>query len=301
GPTGSGKSTLLQHIAGLLRPTAGTVHLDGHEVHAPNTGRRWLRQQVGMLFQKPEEQLFETYVGDDVAFGPRQLGLDRPAVRERADAPLSSVRWGRALLHELALGEVRGRVVVAESTPHLFTGTLADELDVRGGADRDALLAAMTVADAGDVLDSVPGGLDGAVEEKGRSLSGGQRQRVALARALLTGAEVLVLVEPTSAVDAHTEARIARRLADARRGATTVVVTASPLVLDVVDEVALVAGGRVVATGRHRDLVAARDATGAAYRAVVSRTDSPGGDSPVPRTDHQDHDRPEVSREAARR
>jgi ABC-type multidrug transport system fused ATPase/permease subunit len=193
---------------------------------------------------------------------------------DAADDPgLSRVRWGRALLTELGLAEVRDRVVVAESTPHLFTGLLADELDVRGGADRDALLEAMRVADAADVLDSVPGGLDGEVEEKGRSLSGGQRQRVALARALLTGAEVLVLIEPTSAVDAHTEARIARRLADARRGATTVVVTASPLVLDVVDEVALVAGGRVVATGTHRDLVTARDATGAAYRAVVSRAE----------------------------
>lgn len=212
------------------------------------------------------------------------------------DAPLSAVRWGRALLHELALTEVRGRVVVAESTPHLFTGTLVDELDVRGGADREVLLAAMTVADAGDVLDSVPGGLDGDVEEKGRSLSGGQRQRVALARALLTGAEVLVLVEPTSAVDAHTEARIARRLADARRGGTTVVVTASPLVLDVVDEVALVTGGRVVATGTHRDLVTATDAVGAAYRAVVSRTE----DAPAPTLDHVP-DPQEAGREAARR
>ncbi|RMI09228.1 ABC transporter transmembrane domain-containing protein [Cellulomonas triticagri] len=199
-----------------------------------------------------------------------------------ADEPLSAVRWGRAMLHELALTEVRGRVVVAESTPHLFTGPLADELDVRGGADRDALHAAMAVADAADVLDSVPGGLDGEVEEKGRSLSGGQRQRVALARALLTGAEVLVLIEPTSAVDAHTEARIARTLTDARRGATTVVVTASPLVLDAVDEVALVQDGRVIATGRHRDLVTADDDTGRAYRAVVSRTE-------------------EVTREAARR
>jgi len=198
-----------------------------------------------------------------------------PAPRAAADEPgLSRVRWGRTLLTELGLAEVRDRVVVAESTPHLFTGLLADELDVRGGADRDALLEALRVADAGDVLDSVPGGLDGEVEEKGRSLSGGQRQRVALARALLTGAEVLVLIEPTSAVDAHTEARIARRLADARRGATTVVVTASPLVLDVVDEVALVADGRVVATGSHRDLVTARDATGAAYRAVVSRAEA---------------------------
>ena len=221
-----------------------------------------------------------------------------------ADPGLSRVRWGRTLLAELGLAEVRSRVVVAESTPHLFTGLLADELDVRGGADRDALLDAMRVADAGDVLDSVPGGLDGEVEEKGRSLSGGQRQRVALARALLTGAEVLVLIEPTSAVDAHTEARIARRLADARRGATTVVVTASPLVLDVVDEVALVAGGRVVATGTHRDLVTARDATGAAYRSVVSRTEdepddqpagAPADAAPTPTTDEEDR------REAARR
>ncbi|MBW0255362.1 ABC transporter ATP-binding protein/permease [Cellulomonas sp. PS-H5] len=210
-------------------------------------------------------------------------GQDGTLVDAREAAPdpgLSRVRWGRALLTELGLAEVRDRVVVAESTPHLFTGLLADELDVRGGADREALLEAMRVADAGDVLDSVPGGLDGEVEEKGRSLSGGQRQRVALARALLTGAEVLVLIEPTSAVDAHTEARIARRLADARRGATTVVVTASPLVLDVVDEVALVAGGRVVATGTHRDLVTARDATGAAYRAVVSRAEDDHAEDP---------------------
>jgi ABC-type multidrug transport system fused ATPase/permease subunit len=222
-----------------------------------------------------------------------------PAPRAAEDDPgLSRVRWGRTLLTELGLAEVRSRVVVAESTPHLFTGLLADELDVRGGADRDALLEAMRVADAGDVLDSVPGGLDGEVEEKGRSLSGGQRQRVALARALLTGAEVLVLIEPTSAVDAHTEARIARRLADARRGATTVVVTASPLVLDVVDEVALVAAGRVVATGTHRDLVTAQDATGAAYRSVVSRADdeaAPADAAPTTTTDE------EGRREAARR
>ncbi len=210
---------------------------------------------------------------------PRRPGAD-DAEGAAEDAPLSGVRWGRTMLHELALREVRDRVVVAESTPHLFTGRLAHELDVRGGASTEALEAALEVADAGDVLDSVPGGLDGEVEEKGRSLSGGQRQRVALARALLTGAEVLVLVEPTSAVDAHTEARIARRLADARRGATTVVVTASPLVLDVVDEVALVVDGRVLATGRHRDLVRATDAVGAAYRSVVSRAEADDAAAP---------------------
>ena len=193
----------------------------------------------------------------------------RDREQDEEDRGLSDVRWGRAVLRELGLSEVRGRIVVAESTPHLFTGSLIDELDVRGGASRDELLTAMQVADAGDVLDSVPGGLDGDVEEKGRSLSGGQRQRVALARALLTNAEVLILIEPTSAVDAHTEARIAQRLAEHRRGKTTVVVSASPLVLDAVDEVALIEDGRVTVTGSHRTLMS--DHTG--YRQVVSRSD----------------------------
>ena len=187
------------------------------------------------------------------------------------DDVVPGTRWGRTLLSELRLADVRERVVVAESTPHLFTGRLADELDVRGRASRADLERAMHVADAGDVLDSLPGGLDGELAEKGRSLSGGPRQRVALARALLTDAEVLVLVEPTSAVDAHTEARIASRLVEARRGRTTVLVTASPLVLDVVDEVALVEGGRVRVTGSHRDLMDGADDDARAYRAVVSR------------------------------
>ncbi|MCU1432011.1 MAG: transporter transrane region [Actinotalea sp.] len=166
------------------------------------------------------------------------------------------VRLGASTLAELGLAEVRRRVVVAESTPHLFTGVLRDELDVRGSSDGEALGGALVVADAADVLESLPGGLDGEIAEKGRSLSGGQRQRVALARALLTGSEVLVLVEPTSAVDAHTEARIAERLGAARQGRTTVVVTASPLVLDRVDEVLLVVDGRAQARGTHRELLA---------------------------------------------
>lgn len=208
------------------------------------------------------------------------------------------VRLSGAPLSELTLGEVRRRVVVAESTPHLFTGSLRDELDVRGTADDARMLAVLTIADAADVLASVPGGLDGHVTEKGRSLSGGQRQRLALARALLTDPEVLVLVEPTSAVDAHTEARIAARLRDARAGRTTVLVTASPLVLDTVDHVLLLDAGRVVAEGRHRDLLRRTDPGGLRYRGVVSRaaaegeheTDAPSGPT-----------RKEADRDAARR
>lgn len=90
GPTGSGKSTLLQHIAGLLRPQAGEVLVDGR-TGCPYPGPVEGRKQVGMLFQRPEEQLFETYVGDDVAFGPRQLGLEPQAIRER-------VRWAMEMV-----------------------------------------------------------------------------------------------------------------------------------------------------------------------------------------------------------
>ena len=191
--------------------------------------------------------------------------------REGMDDAAGRVRWGGVALADLALAEVRDRIVVAESTPHLFTGALIDELNVRGTADERDLRRALAVADAADVLESVPGGLEGDIEEQGRSRSGGQRQRVALARALLTEAEVLILVEPTSAVDAHTEARIARNLAAARRGRTTVLVTASPLVLDAVDEVVLVEGGHVRAVGQHRALIAADSGAGRAYRSVVSR------------------------------
>jgi ABC-type multidrug transport system fused ATPase/permease subunit len=114
---------------------------------------------------------------------------------------------------------------------------------------------------------ALPDGLSSRVEERGRTFSGGQRQRLVLARALVADPDVLVLVEPTSAVDAHTEARIAERLHEARAGRTTVVVTASPLVLDRADQVAFVADGHVAAVGTHRELLAAAPA----YRRTVTR------------------------------
>ncbi|MDQ3105092.1 MAG: ATP-binding cassette domain-containing protein, partial [Actinomycetota bacterium] len=126
---------------------------------------------------------------------------------------------------------------------------------------------ALDTASADDVLDASPDGLDTVVEERGRSLSGGQRQRLVLARALVSDPAVLVLVEPTSAVDAHTEARVAARMAAQRAGRTTVVTTTSPLLLGRVDEVAFLRDGRVTATGQHRTLLAEDPA----YRDVVTR------------------------------
>ena len=120
---------------------------------------------------------------------------------------------------------------------------------------------------AEDVYDALPGGWQGRIDERGRGLSGGQRQRVVLARALGVDAPVLVLVEPTSAVDAHTEARIAERVTRLRAARTTVVCTVSPLWLHHADRVVLLDGGRVVTEGRHEDLLAGDPA----YRAVVAR------------------------------
>jgi putative ABC transport system ATP-binding protein len=109
--------------------------------------------------------------------------------------------------------------------------------------------------------------MDAHITERGRSLSGGQRQRLALARSLVTDPGVLVLDEPTSAVDSHTEARIADGLRQVRSGRTTVVFTSSPLLLDRADRVVLVHDGEAVAVGEHRELLDSEPR----YRAVVTR------------------------------
>jgi ABC-type bacteriocin/lantibiotic exporter with double-glycine peptidase domain len=174
------------------------------------------------------------------------------------------VRWGDVPLDDLPVDAVRSRVVVSEADPHLFSGPVREAL---GGHDDEQRRTAVWVTSASDALEALENGLDGELEERGRALSGGQRQRVALARALLRDPEVLVLIEPTSAVDAHTEARIAERLVAHRAGRTTVLVTASPLLLDRADTVVLVEDGRVAATGRHHDLLRSTPA----YRDVVLR------------------------------
>jgi putative ABC transport system ATP-binding protein len=107
--------------------------------------------------------------------------------------------------------------------------------------------------------------VDTVLAERGRSLSGGQRQRVALARALAADQPVLVVHDPTTAVDTVTESLVAARLKDLRRGSTTLLVTTSPALLAMTDRVVVLDGGAVTADGRHPDLVA----TDEAYRSVV--------------------------------
>ncbi|MFD3719151.1 ABC transporter transmembrane domain-containing protein [Streptomyces sp. NPDC058674] len=185
-----------------------------------------------------------------------------------------SVLLGGVALDELALDTARTLVLVQDKDPVLLSGTLRELFDVpASGAVEPA--AALEAAQCADVLDallqSAPEGvqdpMDARITERGRSLSGGQRQRLALARSLVTDPEVLVMDEPTSAVDSHTEARIADGTAALRAGRTTVVLSSSPLLLDRADRVVLIHEGSVTATGTHRELLQGEPL----YRAVVTR------------------------------
>ncbi|MFC9959135.1 ABC transporter transmembrane domain-containing protein [Streptomyces nigra] len=199
-----------------------------------------------------------------------------------------SVLLGGVPLDEVPLGIARTAVLVQDKDPVLLSGTLRELLDVpKSGAV--APEPALAAAQCEDVLAALVQGsvdaadpMDARITERGRSLSGGQRQRLALARSLVTDPEVLVLDEPTSAVDSHTEARIAQGVRDLRAGRTTVVFTSSPLLLDRADRVVLVHEGEVVAVGVHRDLLHSEPR----YRAVVTR--EPDDD----RDHHRDGDLP---------
>lgn len=178
--------------------------------------------------------------------------VDAVAIADRLGRYAEGATVSGVPLGEFPLATVREQVLVADNDARLFTGPLRADLDPDGnGRLPEALLAAA----ATDIVEALPDGLDSPVEERGRTFSGGQQQRLRLVRALVADPETLVLVEPTSAVDAHTEARIAARLAAARDGRTTVVCSTSPLVLDHTDRVLYVERGRVVAEGTHRGLL----------------------------------------------
>lgn len=147
GSTGSGKSTLMQHLNGLLRPQSGRVVVGQYDLTNPATDVRAVRRMVGLVFQQPEDQLFEQYVGDDVAFGPRQFGFAKEEVRERVRWAMESVGLGfdafkNRLTNTLSGGErrraalagvfaVRPQVLVAdEPTAGLDPRTRAEVLGI---------------------------------------------------------------------------------------------------------------------------------------------------------------------------
>ncbi|PPK66523.1 ABC transporter ATP-binding protein [Actinokineospora auranticolor] len=171
------------------------------------------------------------------------------------------VTWGGVPLTEVATPQLRARVLVADHDAFLFAGTVHDTLR---SPDPDH---AIWTAAADDVVAGLPDGLATDLGSQARQLSGGQRQRLRLARAVLADPEVLLLVEPTSAVDATTEATIATRLRATRADRTTLVVTTSPLLLTEADQVIHLVDGRVRGVGTHAELLA----TDPEYRDLVLR------------------------------
>ncbi|MFD7335533.1 ABC transporter ATP-binding protein [Streptomyces violascens] len=187
------------------------------------------------------------------------------AVQVPPDAYEGVVRVGGRELAGLSVEAVREHILVNPYDGEIFAGTLRSNIDPSGTSRMlpEAVEASMLT----DVVALHRQGLDYEVRDRGSNLSGGQRQRLSLARALAADTDVLVLRDPTTAVDAVTEQLVARNIAKLRRGRTTVVITSSPALLDAADRVLVVDDGVVTAEGTHRGLLT----TDEAYCLAVTR------------------------------
>jgi len=177
------------------------------------------------------------------------------------------VYLGNLPLTTFTRSAVRRTIYAQEKEPAILSGTIASIFSV-SHSGRISIEEAMDAASAQDILDSLEGeGMEAEVVERGRTLSGGQRQRLAVARTLYVDAPIVILDDPSSAVDAHTEARIATRMSTLRKGSTTVIFSNSPLILDQADRVMLVLDGKFFTEGTHETLMA----NSPEYRELVMR------------------------------
>lgn len=176
-----------------------------------------------------------------------------------------TVRISGREIADLSVEAVREHMLVNPYDGEIFAGTLRTNIDPAGISRTvpEAVEASMLT----DVVALHRDGLDYAIRDRGANLSGGQRQRLSLARALAADTDVLVLHDPTTAVDAVTEQLIARNLVKLRRGRTTVVISSSPAVLDAADRVLVLDDGVITAEDTHRNLLA----TDEAYCLAVAR------------------------------
>ena len=173
-----------------------------------------------------------------------------------ADVTSGSVRLDGADVRDLPLERLRQAVGCAFEDATLFSASVRENVMFGApDADEEAVEAALTAAQARFAYD-LPWGLDTRIGEQGMALSGGQRQRIALARAILARPDVLILDDPLSALDVHTEERVTRALHEILAGSTALVVAHRPSTVALADTVALLSGGVIAASGSHRQLLA---------------------------------------------
>lgn len=236
GATGSGKTTLTALVPRLHELTAGRITLDGVDITSLPSAE--LRRMVAVAFEEPT--LFSASVRANVMMGSANLPSDADATADTTTKP---------------------------DTETAATGTATETVT----ADDTALWRALGVAQAEGFVQALPRGVETQVGEQGQSLSGGQRQRLALARAVVGRPRFLVLDDPLSALDVHTEARVEAALREVLATTTALVVAHRSSTVLLADRVALMSGGRITAVGRHDELL--RDS--AEYRHVMSGDHEP--------------------------
>jgi ATP-binding cassette subfamily B protein len=232
----------------LARPMRGALRLEAVRFRYPGTATEVLR---GVDFDvQPGETV--ALVG---ATGCGKTTLTALIPR------LADVTGGRILLdgvdvRDLALADLRTAVATAFEDPVLFSASVRENVALAvPDASDDEVRRALAVAHAEQFVDALPWGLDTRIGEQGLTLSGGQRQRLALARAVIGKPAVLVLDDPLSALDVHTEAEVEAALRTVLRGVTALVVAHRPSTVQLADRVALLAGGRIAAVGTHAELL----------------------------------------------
>jgi ATP-binding cassette, subfamily B, bacterial len=183
-----------------------------------------------------------------------------------SDVTTGAIRLDGTDVRDLPLGVLRARLGCAFEDPTLFSASVRENVSYgMPDATEADIRAALDVAQA-DFVDDLPWGLDTRIGEQGMALSGGQRQRIALARAILGRPHVLLLDDPLSALDVHTEAKVTRALGEVLTMSTALIVAHRPSTVLLADRVALLSGGVITAVGTHRELLA----TEARYRDLMS-------------------------------
>jgi ATP-binding cassette, subfamily B, bacterial len=173
-----------------------------------------------------------------------------------ADATAGTIRLDGTDILQLPLAELRTTVACAFEDPTLFSVSVRENVTLgRPEAPEEAIRQALSAAQA-DFVNDLPWGLETRIGEQGMSLSGGQRQRVALARAILAGPSVLLLDDPLSALDVHTEAKVTAALGQVLANATALIVAHRPSTVALADRVAVLDQGEIIVTGTHHDLLA---------------------------------------------